>query len=332
MSSIRLLRTAIVGLICFAVFPPIHAQQGPTEHIHILTLAGIPLPVIAGQMRGTFAKYGIEVEMENLASSDLMRGALAAGKGDVAYAAVDNAVAMVEMTGADVQIVSGGEGSQNELIVQPTIKSVKDLQGHVILVDAVHTAYALQLKKILHRNGMETPKDYELNAFGATPVRLKALMENKEFAGSMLPPPSSIEALHAGLASLGSVPNLLGAYQAGGHFVERKWAQGHRAVLVKYIAAFVESQRWVMDPAHKQQVIGMMIEKQHLTPDVAAEYYGISMTRSGGFEVDGRLDPAGFENVLKLRAEVEGQWGGHPPAMDKYYNDAYYREALTKIK
>jgi hypothetical protein len=37
------------------------------------------------------------------------------------------------------------------------------------------------------------------------------------------------------------------------------------------------------------------------------------MTRPGGFEKDAQLDQEGFRNVLKLRAEVAGQWGGHVP-------------------
>jgi hypothetical protein len=36
--------------------------------------------------------------------------------------------------------------------------------------------------------------------------------------------------------------------------------------------------------------------------------------------------------VLKLRAEVEGQWGGKPPGEDKYLDLSYYRQALSSLK
>jgi hypothetical protein len=143
---------------------------------HVLTLVGRPLLVVAGEKRGTFAKFGIEAVPENCASSDLMRAALAAGKGDLAYTAVDNAVAMVEISGIDVVIVSGGEGSQNELLVQPDIKSIKEMGGKLLLVDAVNTAYALQLKMILLLSGMQSGRDYEMKAYGATSLRLEALL------------------------------------------------------------------------------------------------------------------------------------------------------------
>ena len=326
-----MMNTLVALMIAQILVPGLSAQTPKLEQIHVLTLVGRPLPVIVGEKRGTFAKFGIEVVTENFASSDLMRAALAAGKGDLAYTAVDNAVAMVEVSGVDVVIVSGGEGSQNELIAQPDIKSIKELQGKTVLVDAVNTAYALQLKKILLLSGMQSGRDYEMKAFGATPLRLEALLKHKEFAGSMLGAPASISAKNAGLVSLGSVPDLLGAYQAGGHFARRKWADDHRESVVKYLAAYIESQRWMMDPANKKRVVEIMIEEYKLAPEVASVTYELSTTRPGGFEKDAQLDQEGFKNVLKLRAEVEGQWGGHLPSAKNYYDDTYYHAALAKV-
>jgi hypothetical protein len=54
------------------------------------------------------------------------------------------------------------------------------------------------------------------------------------------------------------------------------------------------------------------------------------MTRPGGFERDAELDQKGFENVLKLRAEVEGQWGGQVSPVNNYYDDTYYQAAMAK--
>jgi hypothetical protein len=84
----------------------------------------------------------------------------------------------------------------------------------------------------------------------------------------MLGPPASFSGKSAGLVSLGSVPDLLGAYQAGGHFARRKSAEEHRESLVKYLAAYIESQRWIMDPANKKRVMEVMIEEYKLAPEV----------------------------------------------------------------
>jgi ABC-type nitrate/sulfonate/bicarbonate transport system substrate-binding protein len=319
----------VVGLLCDN---SLCAQAQRAQKIKVLTLLGRPLQVVVAETHGIFAKYGVDVETENLPNSDVLRANLAAGKGNLAYLAVDNAVAMVELAHQDVIIVMGGEGSQNELIAQPEIKSIKDLRDKTLIVDAPNTAYALQMKKILLLNGMQAGKDYEIKPFGATPQRLIAMREHKENAGSMLGPPSSIVAKREGFVSLGSVQDLIGPYQAAGYFTQRAWAAEHRDALEKYLAAIIEAQRWLTAASNKQQVIELMIKESHLAPDVAVETYELSMTRAGGYEKDAALDLDGFKNVLKLRAEVEGQWDGHPPGPEKYYDSSYYDAALAKLK
>jgi ABC-type nitrate/sulfonate/bicarbonate transport system substrate-binding protein len=217
-------------------------------------------------------------------------------------------------------------------MAQPEIKSIRDLRGKTLIVDAPNTAYALQMKKILLLNGMEASKDYEIKPFGATPARLAAMREHKEFAGTMLGPPSSIAAKHAGFVSMGSVQGLIGPYQAAGYFTQRAWAKEHRELLVAFLAACIEAQRWLMDLANKQQVIDLLVKESHLAPEVAAESYESTMNHPGGFEADAKIDIEGLKNVLKLRAEIEGQWGGHPPGPEKYYDSGFFYAALAKLR
>ena len=304
------------------------AQTPTLPTIRIIAIPGIPLPVAIAKMNGTFAKYGVEVQAKAAPSSDALRAALASGKADIAHAAVDNAVAMDET--ADVVIVMGGEASLNELIAQPGIHSLTELRGKTLIVDAVNTAYALQLKKILLADGLQSGRDYELKPVGTTPQRLQAMREHKEYAASMLGPPTSILAEHAGFVSLGSTRQLIGPYQASGAFVTRPWAQEHSDTLVRYLAAYIEAQRWLLDPANRSRVVELLVKEWHLPAPVADETY--ALLKEGWFEEEARFDLDGFKNVLKLRAEVEGQWKGHPPAPEKYYDPSYYQEALSKVK
>jgi hypothetical protein len=46
---------------------------------------------------------------------------------------------------------------------------------------------------------------------------------------------------------------------------------------------------------------------------------------------DPSFDVPGFKNVLALRAEIEGTWGGKPPAPDRYYDLSYYKKALALL-
>ncbi len=324
-------RIVCIALCALALCCVTRAQSSPPQQLHVLTLLGRPIQFVVADKLGLFTKFGIEVENDNKKNSDEVRGDLAAGIGDIAYLAVDNAVAMVELAHQDVVIVMGGEGSQNELIAQPDIKSVSELRGKALIVDAPNTAYALQMKKILSLNGMTAGKDYEIKPFGATPQRLVAMREHKEFAGSMLGPPVSLVAKHEGFVSLASVQQLIGPYQAAGFFTQRAWAKAHRELLLAFLSACIEAQRWLLAPENKKQVIEMLANRYRLSPDIAAEDYEIAMTRPGGFAKDAQFDLRGFENVLKLRAEVEGQWGGRPPAPGNYYDPSYYEAAIGKI-
>jgi ABC-type nitrate/sulfonate/bicarbonate transport system substrate-binding protein len=319
-STVRLLGLAVI------------AQEPTPSKIKLLTLLGRPLQLVAAEKLGLFSKFGLQVETDNSANSQELRDKLAAGNGDLAYLAVDNAVAMVDLAHQDVIIVLGGEGSQNEFIAQPEIKSIKDLRGKILIVDAPNTAYALQLKKILLLSGLQAGKDYEIKPVGATPQRLVAMRENKSYAASMLGPPSSIIAKREGFVSLASVQETIGPYQAAGFFCERTWAQDHRDALVNFLAAIIEAQRWLLAPANKNDVLVLLNKQAHLAPEVAAETYESSMARPGGFEKEAAFDLVGFQNVLKLRAEIEGSWGGHPPAPEKYYDPSYYNAALSKVK
>ena len=264
-------------------------------------------------------------------SSNELRDALASGKADLVHAAADNAVAMVESAGADVAIVMGGESSVNELMVQPGIHAIGDLRGKTVIVDAPNTAYALQLKKILLTSGLKPGTDYEIKPIGATPQRLAAMRENTSYEASMLGPPTSVQAKTAGLISLASTQDVIGPYQAISAFVQRSWAKAHSDLLVRYISAYIEAQRWLLAPANKPAVLDLLGKQWHLSAGEANDVYDL-MTREGWYEEDARFDMEGFKNVLKLRAEVEGQWGGKPPAADKYLDLSYYRQALTSLK
>jgi ABC-type nitrate/sulfonate/bicarbonate transport system substrate-binding protein len=286
---------------------------------------------VIAERQGYFAKHGVSAQTENLPSSDVLRSNLASGNGDLAYLAVDNAVAMVELAHQDMVILMGGEGSQNELVVQPEIKSLEQLRGKTLIVDAPNTAYALQLKKILLAKGLQVVRDYEMKPVGGTPQRLIAMREHKEYAGSMLGPPALITAKQEGFVSLAKVQDVIGPYQGAGYFSQRKWALDNKENLDNYLAAIIEAHFWLMDPANKQQVIDLWISEFHMKPEIAAATYESSVNAPGGFEKGAALDLDGFKNVLQLRAEIEGQWGGNPPQSEKYIDLSYYDEALANI-
>jgi ABC-type nitrate/sulfonate/bicarbonate transport system substrate-binding protein len=286
------------------------------------------LPFFVGVDKGIFARHGIKLEFEFTESSKAQRSGLASGAFDVVHSAVDNALAMIEVAKVDVVIVSGGDGGTNEFIVGKGLNSYEDVRGKALVTDAPNTAYALQAKKILARHGLKDGVDYRINAAGAGPFRLKAMLQGGDNAAAIMNLPFSAQAIEAGMKSLGRTVDLLGPYQAGGAFVLRSWAQANGGTLERYLAGYIESLRWVLDPKNRDEAIAILMEKRNLSRTLATRSYDLMIEPGFGFNPDAKLNAEGFDNVLKLRQEVEG---GPMPNPAKYLDLSYYDRAMKRL-
>lgn len=317
--------------LALALLAPGVAAQATALRVKVFPGAQA-LPQIVALSQGIFERHGLKVELMFTASSQEQRDGLAAGEFQVAHAAVDNAVAMVELAKHDVVIVTGGDSSMNEFFVQPEVRSFADMKGRTLIVDAPNTAYALQAKKILRMNGLKDGTDYKLQPIGGTLLRLKALRENKEYAASMLNPPFSVDAAASGLKSMGRAVDLIGPYQATGAFVLRKWAQANGEILERYIAGFIEGTRWAVARENRATATRLLAERLKVSPQVAERTWELMTDPKFGLATDARFSMEGFRNVLALRAEIEGSWGGTPPAPDKYVDLSYYERARASLR
>ncbi len=287
------------------------------------------LPLLAAVDKGYFAQRGLTLEIQNTPNSDEQRAGLASGKFDIAHAAVDNAVAMIE-AGHDVVIVSGGDAGMNDFMVRAEINSIHDLRGKLLAVDAPNTAYALAAKKILKLNGLLENRDYAVKLAGGTGPRAAAMVADPQLAAGMINPPFSFTVLDKGLKSLGSQFDLLGPYQATGAFVMRPWAVLNVDVLTQYLAAYIEGQRYVIDRANRTEMVALLMTRFKLSQNVADGTYDALVKPGSGLAPDARFNADGFKAVLAIRAEMEGMWGGTPPAPDKYLDLSWYDKALQE--
>jgi ABC-type nitrate/sulfonate/bicarbonate transport system substrate-binding protein len=221
-------------------------------------------------------------------------------------------------------VVAGGDNGSNHLIVQADITSLADIKGKTVAVDAVNTAYAFQLYEMLRQKGVNKG-DYEIKPVGGTAARLEAMIKDKTIAAAMMNPPFSIRAEKAGLKSIDTAVNALGAYQGTAVFVLRAWGKANEDTLVKYLQANVEGLRWAFDAKNKAEAVAILVERLKLPEDVAALAY--DSTKSN-FNPDAAVDMAGVNNVLKLRAQFEG---GTPAAPEQYFDLSYYKKAMAGL-
>src|SRR3954468_18147601 len=287
------------------------------------------LPFYAGVEKGIFAKHGLDVRVAFTENSEKQRAGLASGAFDIAHSAVDNAVAMVEDARQDVVIVTGGDNGMNEFYAQPHIKSLADLRGQTLVVDAPNTAYAVLAKKILLKEGLQEGRDYTVKPVGRGELRLKAMAESRENTAAILNLPFTIQAEQMGLKSLGNPVEMLGPYQAGGAFMLRSWAKANGPLLERYIGAYVESLRWSLSPTNREESVALLMAQLKLSNDIAERTLRALADPARGFTPDAAFDREGFRNLLALRAEIEG---GRPGAPDKYIDLSYYERAMKRLK
>ncbi len=285
------------------------------------------LPIYMAQEKGYFARRGLTLQMLFTPNSTEQRAGLAAGRFEIAHAAVDNTVAMIEVAKADAVIVAGGDGGMNEVLVRQDINKPSDMRGRTYVVDAPNTAYALIGRKIFKDAGLKEGQDYKIFPLGGSEARTKGL-DTPEGAATLLNPPWNFLAKERGAKSLGRTVDLFGPYQANGVFVMRPWAAKNGSALERYLAAYIEGCRAAQDPAQRTLALAVLKRDLKLTDQVAEMTYAELMTKGSGLAKDCAFDMQGFRNVLALRAEMEGQWGGKAPDPARFIDMSFYNRAL----
>src|SRR6185503_18457131 len=138
-----------------------------------------------GRAKGIFAAAGLDVDvMITPNSTDQMRG-LGASSWQIVSTAFDNVLGWSGREGtAIVAVAQVAQGNVLPVYVRPEIKTWEDLRGKAMAVDAVDTAYALVLRRVLLAHGLEMDRgDYALIAKGTTGYRLDSMIAKETWAG-----------------------------------------------------------------------------------------------------------------------------------------------------
>jgi ABC-type nitrate/sulfonate/bicarbonate transport system substrate-binding protein len=288
-----------------------------------LNVFRIDAATVAARVNGYFAGEGLDVDITVTPNStEQMRG-VSQGKFQIVSTAFDNVLAWSGREGAEIIAVAQiSDKTVLPVFVRPEIKTWSDLKGKKLAADAVDTAFALVLRRVLLANGLDMTKgDYELVALGATGARLESMLKGETFAG-VLTSPFDVKAVAAGMRRIGDSKEVLPDYPNTIFAVNREWAQKNRDTLVAYLRAWLKGMNWVKDPANRDAAIKMVGEQLKLNPKQAEESVNELSTT-------GNLNLPGLQVVLDLR----NQFGFKLNKGDKlpvYYDPAYFNAAKGK--
>jgi hypothetical protein len=90
--------------------------------------------------------------------------------------------------------------------------------------------------------------------------------------------------------------------------------------------------RLALAPSNRTEAVAILAERLKIAPDIAEATWDVAADPVKGLTPDAKLDVDGLRNVLALRAELIGTWGGTAPDPDRYVDLSYYQRALAMLK
>jgi ABC-type nitrate/sulfonate/bicarbonate transport system substrate-binding protein len=286
----------------------------------LVNVFNVDAALTVARAKGFFAVAGLDVEvMVTPNSTDQMRG-LGQGSWQIVSTAFDNVLGWSGREGAEiVAIAQVAQGVVLPVYVRPEIKTWQDLHGKPLAVDAVDTAYALVLRRVLLAHGLEMERgDYRLMAKGTTEYRLDSMIQAETFAG-VLNSPWDAKAAAAGMVRFADHREVLPDYPGGVFAVARKWAVENRDLALRYLRAWNDALRWAHEEKNRGEALKLIAAEEKLNEKGAAR-------KLAQLPASGQLNLAGLQCVLDLRV----QFNLTPPMgkdVEKYYDESFYLKA-----
>jgi ABC-type nitrate/sulfonate/bicarbonate transport system substrate-binding protein len=209
-----LLRLAVAVLVLVLLgmprLPPLAApaEQGKSALPLRLVVFTVAPALAAARDQGYLEAEGLAVSIDTMNNStDQMQG-FAAGRWDVVHTLFDNLLAYADRAGVQSVAFAVTDVRDLSLYALPEIASYDDLRGRPVAVDAVDTAVALVLRRLLLAHGLDAARgDYELVPAGGQPLRLQSLLRGETAAAMLGPPDSTVAAPCSAVAARVRAPS-----------------------------------------------------------------------------------------------------------------------------
>ena len=284
------------------------AGSKPLTTINVIAFAGgVNLPNWVAERQGFFARHGVAIKLTFTPSSTFLMTNLIDGNYDVGVLGIDNLVAYQEGRGdgkftgtPDLVAFMGLNSGLLHLIAAPDVKTIADLRGKQLAVDAPTTGFAFVLREMIARAGL-TDADVTYVRTGGGPPRLRALIEGKQ-AAALLNTPFDLQAVERGFTRLGSASQILGRYQGHAAVAQRGWIASNEAAVIGLMRAYGDAMEWLFDPKNREITEALLVAHDRgMTPALARPTYEALVDPKEGLYRNLALNIEGLRKVLELR-------------------------------
>jgi sulfonate transport system substrate-binding protein len=276
-------------------------------------VAGADAPLHIFGKKGIATHEGVSYVLDpiHFAGTPPMVTALAAGEIDlVPFAYSTFALSVQNARMDDLRIIAdvfqdGIEGHYtNEFMVlkDSPIKTVEDLKGKVLAVNAAGSALDMALRSMLGKHKMQDKKDVTIIEAGFPNMRA-LLSEHKADLISAVRPFSADPQLRSISRTLFTQRDAIGPSQMIILTARQAFLQKNRAAITDFLEDNLRLVKWYSDPANHDEVIKLVSTYTKTSPELWASWL---FTKEGDFYRDPRGLPNldALQNNIKLQKEL----------------------------
>ena len=301
--------TALLGILAgiFLALSAAVASADPLEiRIAWTTVPGQLTPVLfakTDQLKHEGTSY--VVKHFHFAGSGPMVSALAAGQIDIAQLAPSSLGFAIENAHiADIKVITDGyqdgvDGHYSCVFLvrkDSPIKSIEDLRGKVVGVNAFGGAIDIAARAMLRTHHLEANKDYTM-VEGAFPNLDPMLEQQKVDLIGLVLPFSEVAEQKGDVRPLFRMKDALGTTQMLFNVARASFLAKNRAALADFFEDYVRAQRWFLDPANHDQAVQIVADFNKRPASVFSSYLFTP--------ADFHRDPNARPNLAALQRNME---------------------------
>lgn len=312
----------IITIVAILVSRPFTASGAGPVRVGVPSPSASYFPLIVASKKGFYTQDALQPEFIMMRPS-IIPAALT--NGEIQYTTATGTAAGAILRGFPFKIVIYfSTRPMDSLVVKPQIKSVSDLRGKIVGVDAPGASTHVLTTLILRKYHVDPEKDAKVLAIGDEDVRLQHLKQG-QIDAAMLGPQGVVLARRAGLKTLLDVADEIDLPFVG-MATATSMIDRQRTDLKKFLMATLRGIRYSNDARNRNEMIGLLSSWLRLDQETAEHTYNVFIK---GVSKDGALSRAGMEALVNERKR-QVKFNGEVP-LDRVFDFSIVEEVNREL-
>lgn len=295
---------ALVGLIAGVALSAGTPQARAAETVTMVTTgkgSAQEWPIFIAIAKGYMAANGVAPDLIAASSTAAAMQQLAGGSTNLASGGLTDPLRAID-EGAKISLLRvEAQVPPYTLWAKPTIKSVGDLRGKLIMLGGAKDITRIYLERTLIPNGVK-PGEYDMIFAGTTGARFAALSSGAVDAAILLPP-FSFKAKSSGLSLVANVADYVRDLPFTGYAANTDWAMTHKPLLLGFLDAMAKGVDWFHQDANRTEAIDILVKESGSSREdvgMTYDYYRAQHI----FDRKGLIETSTVGNLIKAMQEM----------------------------